>query len=63
MPYTAKEHKLYASLVKQYGAKKGKSVYHAMANTGKYGKIFGARTKAKKRGKKLPFQSEHTRIR
>ena len=47
MPYTEKERKLMNGLVKQYGSKKAMRVYHAMANSGKYGKIFGARTKKK----------------
>ena len=52
MPYTAKEKKLYKNLVKQYGAKKAKSVYHAMANSRKHEKIFGARTKRKRKAKR-----------
>lgn len=47
MPYTEKEKKLHAALVKKYGPKKAEQVYHAMLNSGKYGKIFGAKSKAK----------------
>lgn len=49
MPYTQKETKLYAALVKKYGTKKGIQVYHAMLNSGKYNKIFGAKSKSKKK--------------
>lgn len=49
MPYTQKEEKLYASLVKKYGAKKGIHVYHVMLNSGKYDKIFGAKSKSKRK--------------
>lgn len=36
MPDTPAEKKLYAALVKEYGAKKGDHVYHAMQNKGKH---------------------------
>lgn len=57
MPYTKKEEKLYRSLVKQYGAKKAKAVYHGMLNERKHEKNFGARSKreraaGKKRARK-----------
>lgn len=47
MPYTEAERKLMIRLLKQYGDKKGVEVYHAMANSGKYKKIFGSKTKRK----------------
>lgn len=50
MPYTDKEKKLLASLIKQYGPKKGVSVYHAMLNSGKHDSIFGAKSKEKRGG-------------
>lgn len=52
MPYTTKERKLYMRLVKQYGAKKGDEVYHAMSNMEKYAHLFSAKTKRKKKKKK-----------
>jgi len=59
VPYTQKEKKLYQSLVKQYGKEKAERIYHGMLMSGKYDKIFSARSKrkrdrkkAKKRGKK-----------
>ena len=45
MPYTQKEKKLYKSLVKEYGKKKADQIYHAMLNSHKHDKIFGARSK------------------
>jgi len=39
MPYTPCEKKIYSSLLKQYGKKKGESVYHAMKNSGRIDKI------------------------
>lgn len=51
MPYTEKERKMLAALIKQYGAKKGVSVYHAMLNSKKHDKQFGAKSK-KERGAK-----------
>jgi len=44
-------------LVKQYGAKKAKAVYHAMLNSREHEKNFGARSKKeratkRKRGRK-----------
>ena len=50
MPYTAKERKLLARLIKQYGDKKGVEVYHAMLNSRKHEKNFGPKSK-KKRGR------------
>lgn len=57
MPYTVKEKKLYKNLVKQYGAKKAKAVYHTMLNSKEHEKNFGARSKKervakRKRGRK-----------
>jgi hypothetical protein len=49
MPYTDDEKKLLARLIKQYGAKKGVSVYHGMLNSRKHEKNFGSESK-KKRG-------------
>lgn len=40
MPYTDKQKKLMASLIKQYGLKKAESVYHGMEKSGNYPKIF-----------------------
>lgn len=55
MPYTKKEKKLFAALVKQYGLKKALSVYHAMAQEyEKHPGIFSERTteKVKRKRKK-----------
>jgi len=49
MPYSEAEHKLFNSLVKKYGEKKANKVYHAMLNSGKYDKIFSAKSKARRR--------------
>ena len=35
MPLTSKEKKILASIKKQYGTKKGKSIFYAMGNSGK----------------------------
>ena len=48
MPYNEKEKKLMDGLVKQYGAKKAVQVYHAMLNSKKHEKIFGAKSKTKR---------------
>jgi len=59
MPYSKKEKKLYQSLVRQYGKEKAERIYHGMLMSGKYDKIFSARSKkkrdrrkTKKRGRK-----------
>ncbi len=44
MPYTKKEKNLYTALVKQYGAEKAKRIYHAMAHSQKYTKVFSKKT-------------------
>jgi len=51
MPYSVKEKKLYANLVKEYGEKKAQQVYHAMLNSGKYDKIFSKRSLLKRKAK------------
>ena len=50
MPLTEKGHKILAAMDKEYGAKKGKSVFYASINKGK---VKGAEgTKSPKPGKK-----------
>jgi hypothetical protein len=52
MPYTEKEKKLHAALVKKYGPKKAEQVYHAMLNSMKHEAIFGAKSKRRRQAKK-----------
>jgi len=52
MPYSVKEKKLYANLVKEYGEKKAKQIYHAMLNSGKYDKIFSKRSLLEREARK-----------
>ena len=52
MPYTQKERKLYRALVKQYGEKKAEQVYHAMLNSRRHEKVFGARSKREREVKR-----------
>ena len=49
MPLTSKGSKILANMTKQYGAKKGKSVFYAMINEGK---ITGAEGSKKKKPSK-----------
>jgi hypothetical protein len=49
MPLTAKGTKVMKTMSKQYGAKKGKSVFYAMINEGK---LTGAEGKSKAKKKK-----------
>jgi hypothetical protein len=51
MPLTKKGNKIMKAMKKQYGAKKGKSVFYASANKKKITGVEGAR-KAKKTTKK-----------
>ena len=46
MPQTAKGRKIMTSMQKQYGAKKGKTVFYASANKGT---ITGVHAKAKRK--------------
>jgi hypothetical protein len=48
MPYTDKERKLLRGLIKQYGSKKGVSVYHAMLNSRKHDANFGDKSREKR---------------
>lgn len=49
MPLTKKGEKILTNMEKEYGGKKGKSVFYASANAGT---IKGVHGKAKKKGKK-----------
>lgn len=49
MPLTAKGNKILAAMKKQYGSKKGESVFYASINSGK---ITGAEGTTKKKAKK-----------
>lgn len=51
MPLTAKGKEIMAAMVKEYGAKRGKSVFYASANAGKItGVHAGAKKKRKRKG-------------
>lgn len=52
MPLTAKGSKIMSAMVKEYGAKKGKSVFYASANKGKIKGVEGHRARKKKKAKK-----------
>ena len=43
MPLTEKGRKVLASMVKQYGAKKGKEVFYASANKGTISGVHGGK--------------------
>jgi hypothetical protein len=45
MPLTAKGSKIKAAMMKQYGAKKGTSVFYASANKGTISGVHGLRKK------------------
>ena len=49
MPLTAKGKKIYASMTKEYGDKKGRAIFYASKNKGT---IKGVEKKTKKRKKK-----------
>jgi len=51
MPITPKGSKIKAAMEKEYGAKKGTSVFYASANKGKITGVEGGK-KAKPKGKK-----------
>lgn len=51
MPLTSKEEKILRSMTKQYGAKKGKKVFYASVNKGKFGAASKKRHKRRKRKK------------
>ncbi len=51
MPLTAKGKKILSSMKKEYGAKKGTSVFYASENSGKIKGVEGKKRK-KKKGKK-----------
>jgi hypothetical protein len=51
MPLTEKGHKILAAMEKEYGAKKGKSVFYASINKGKVKGAEGTKP-PKKTGKK-----------
>lgn len=52
MPKTKKGKKVFAALKKEYGAKKGESVYYALVNSGKLKGAEPAKKKKTKKGKK-----------
>jgi hypothetical protein len=52
MPFTMKERKILRSMKKSYGAKKGKSVFYASINKGKFGRASKARHKRRGKRKK-----------
>jgi hypothetical protein len=52
MPLTAKEKKIMAAMRKQYGATKGKSVFYASVNKGKFGAASKKRHKRRKSKRK-----------
>jgi hypothetical protein len=52
MPLTSKGTKILNSMLKQYGAKKGKSVFYASINSGKVKGAEGKKKKAKRKSKK-----------
>jgi len=51
VPLTTKERKILSSMQKKYGTKKGKEVFYASVNKGKFGKSAKARHKSRKKGK------------
>lgn len=55
MPLTKSGKKVLASMKKQYGVKKGKSVFYASIKAGKKGSEKWHAGKKKKKGKKNPF--------
>lgn len=53
MPLTKKGSKIMSAMIKEYGAKKGKSVFYASANKGKIKGVEGRRAKRGKSTKGL----------
>lgn len=49
MPLTKKGVKIMENMVKEYGPKKGKSVFYASANSGKIKGVHGASKRSKKK--------------
>jgi hypothetical protein len=52
VPLTSKEEKILRSMTKQYGAKKGKSVFYASMNKEKFGAAAKKRHKRRTKKKK-----------
>lgn len=51
MPLTDKGNKIMAAMQKQYGAKKGESVFYASRNSGRITGVDKARAKRKQKGR------------